>query len=125
MTLLLDTHALLWWLDDPKLLSKEARRAIRDSRNRVYVSAVVAWEIAIKKALGKLAVPDNLDAAITANDFLELPISISHALGVMTLPDHHRDPIDRLLIAQALLEHHRLITRDTDIQNYAVPLIVA
>jgi len=125
MTLLLDTHALLWWLDDPMLLSKGARRAIRDGRNMVYVSAAAVWEIAIKKALGKLAAPDDLEAAMTANRFLPLPITIPHALAVLALPGHHRDPFDRMLIAQALHEKFRLVTRDEDIQKYAVPLIVA
>jgi len=125
MTLLLDTHALLWWLDDPKLLSKGARRAIRDGSNTVYVSAAAVWEVAIKKALGKLAAPDDLEAAMTANRFLPLPITIPHALAVLALPAHHRDPFDRMLIAQAIHEKFRLVTRDADIQKYPVPLIVA
>jgi len=125
MTLLLDTHVLLWWLDDPKLLSIGARRAIREGSNTVYVSAAVVWEIAIKKALGKLTAPDDLEAAVTANRFLSLPITIPHALAVLTLPGHHRDPFDRMLIAQALHEKFRLVTRDQDIQKYPVPLIVA
>jgi len=125
MTLLLDTHALLWWLDDPKLLSQGARRAIRDGSNTVYVSAAAVWEIAIKKALGKLAAPDDLEAAMTANRFLPLPITIPHSLAVLALPAHHRDPFDRMLIAQAIHEKFRLVTRDADIQKYPVPQIVA
>jgi PIN domain nuclease of toxin-antitoxin system len=125
MTLLLDTHTLLWWLDDPKVLSKGARRAIRDGGNTVYVSAAVVWEIAIKKALGKLTAPEDLEAAMTANRFLPLPITIPHALAVLALSGHHRDPFDRMLIAQALHEKFRLVTRDEDIQKYPVPLIVA
>ncbi len=125
MTLLLDTHVLLWWLDDPKLLSKAAQRAIREGGNTVYVSAAVVWEIAIKKALGKLTAPDDLEAPMTASRFLPLPITIPHALAVLTLPDHHRDPFDRMLIAQALHEKLRLVTRDQDIQKYPVPLIIA
>src|SRR5258707_12108504 len=101
MTLLLDTHAFLWWLDDPQKLSKAARKAIGDGNNTVYISAAVAWEITIKRALGKLEAPDDLEAAITANRFLSLPISIAHTQAVRSLPDHHRDPLDRLLIAQA------------------------
>jgi len=80
MTLLLDTHVLLWWLDDPKQLSKAARKAIQDGANPVYVSAAVAWEIAIKKALGKLDAPDDLEDVIEANHFLPLPITISQKM---------------------------------------------
>ena len=83
MTLLLDTHAFLWWLDDPQLLSKAARKAIGDGKNTVYVSAAVAWEIAIKRALGKLDAPEDLEAAMTANRFLPLPVTIPHALAVI------------------------------------------
>lgn len=125
MTLLLDTHVLLWWLDDPKRLSKDARKAIRDGTNVVYISAAVVWEIVLKKALGKLDVPDDLEEALDANRFLSLPITLPHALAVQTLPDHHRDPFDRLLIAQALHEGFRLVSRDADIAKYPVPLITA
>lgn len=76
MTLSLDTHAFLWWLDDPQLLSKAACKAIGDGKNTVYVSAAVIWEIIIKRALGKLDAPDDLEAAMAANRFLPLPITI-------------------------------------------------
>jgi PIN domain nuclease of toxin-antitoxin system len=125
MTLLLDTHVLLWWLEDAPQLSRPARKAIQDGQNTVYISAAVAWEIAIKKALGKLDAPDDLEEVMAANRFLPLPITIPHALAVQTLPDHHRDPFDRLLIAQALLEGFRLVTRDREIARYPVPRIEA
>ena len=125
MTLLLDTHVLLWWLDDPGRLSKAAREAIRDGANPVYVSAAVAWEIAIKKALGKLDAPDDLEAAMGANRFRPLPITFRHAMAVRSLPDHHRDPFDRMLIAQALHEGFHLVNRDLEIAKYPVPQIVA
>ncbi len=125
MTLLLDTHCLLWWLGDPAQLSKLAQKAIRDGRNTVYVSAAVAWEIAIKKALGKLEAPDDLQEVLKANDFHALPITVGHALATRLLPDIHRDPFDRLLIAQALEEGFRLVTRDPEIAKYAVPQILA
>jgi PIN domain nuclease of toxin-antitoxin system len=125
MTLLLDTHVLLWWLEDPKRLSRQARRAIQDGGNPVYVSAAVAWEIAIKKAIGKLDAPDDLEDVIEANRFLTLPITVPHALAVLSLPNHHRDPFDRILIAQALHEGFRLVNRDSEIAKYAVPQIVA
>jgi PIN domain nuclease of toxin-antitoxin system len=125
MTLLLDTHVLLWWLDDPTQLSKQAWKAIRDGRNTVYVSAAAAWEIALKKAIGKLRAPDDLEAALDANGFLPLPITVPHALALRLLPEHHRDPFDRMLVAQALYEGFRLVSRDADIAKYPVPQIVA
>lgn len=125
MTLSLDTHVLLWWLEDPQLLSKAARKAIADGKNTVYISAAVAWEIAIKKALGKLDAPEDLEAAIAANRFLPLPITIPHALAVASLPTIHADPFDRLLIAQARLEGFKLVSRDQHLAKYGIPHIVA
>lgn len=125
MKLLLDTHVLLWWLDDPRQLSKAARKSIQDGANPVYISAAVAWEIAIKKAIGKLDAPDTLEEALEASRFLHLPITIAHALAVRSLPGHHRDPFDRMLIAQALQEGLCLVTRDLEIAKYPVAQIVA
>ena len=125
MTLLLDTHTFLWWLEDPQLLSPAARKAIGNGANTVYISAVVAWEIAIKRALGKLDAPDDLETAIVANRFIPLPVTIAHALAVETLPHHHRDPFDRLLIAQARHEGFRLVSRDPRIPLYDVLHIIA
>lgn len=125
MMLLLDTHVLLWWLDDPGRISRAARKAIQDGANPVYVSAAVVWEITIKKELGKLDAPDDLEGVLEANRFLPLPITISHALAVRSLPDFHRDPFDRILIAQALHEGLRLVNRDAEIAKYPVSQIVA
>jgi PIN domain nuclease of toxin-antitoxin system len=126
MTLLLDTHVFLGWLNAPGRLSKAARKAIGDGKNTVYVSAAVAWEIAIKKALDKLEAPDDLQAAMAANRFLPLPVTIPHALGVRALPDIHRDPFDRLLIAQAKHEGFKLVSRDPHlVPSYDVAHIVA
>lgn len=125
MTLLLDTHVLLWWLQDPDLLARPAREAIRDGKTTVSISAAVAWEISIKKALGKLDAPDDLPTALAANGFLPLPVTIAHALAVQALPHHHRDPFDRVLIAQPLHEGFRLVTRDPAIAKYSVPQIPA
>jgi len=125
MTLLLDTHVLLWWLDDPQLLSNAARSAIADGKNTVYISAAVAWEIAIKRRLGKLEAPDDLEAAMATNRFLPLPVTIPHALAVYELPYHHRDPFDRLLIAQAIHEGFQLVSRDVHVPLYDVPHLVA
>jgi PIN domain nuclease of toxin-antitoxin system len=125
VSLSLDTHTLLWWLDDPQLLSRAAREAIEDGGTTVYVSAVVVWEIVIKRALGKLDAPDDIEAAMVANRFLALPMTVPHALAVRSLPDHHRDPFDRLLIAQARHEGLTLVTRDAHVVRYGGPLILA
>jgi PIN domain nuclease of toxin-antitoxin system len=125
MTLLLDTHVFLWWLDNPQLLSKPARKAIGDGKNTIYVSAAVAWEISIKKALGKLDAPDDVEGAMAANRFLPLPVTIPHALAVRSLPDVHRDPFDRLLIAQAKHEGFKLVSRDSNVPRYGVGYIIA
>lgn len=123
MKLLLDTHVVLWWLDDPALIEPAAQSAIADQANRVFISAAVAWEIAIKRALGKLTCPDDLEAAIRACGFLQMPVTIAHALATESLPPHHRDPFDRLLIAQAQLEGCHLLTRDPLIASYGIPVI--
>jgi len=101
---LLDTHALLWWLADDIRLADAARAAIADSANDAFVSAASAWEIAIKARLGKVSMPDDLGEQLAANSFTPLPVQLTHALAVRHLPDHHRDPFDRLLVAQAQVE---------------------
>ncbi len=125
MSLLLDTHALLWWLDDNPTLSREARASIGDPQHNVYVSAASAWEISIKKALGKLEAPGDLDAALSANAFQALPITVPHATAAGQLPNHHSDPVDRMLVAQANLEGLVLITRDESIAKYDVAVLKA
>lgn len=125
MNLLLDTHVVLWWLDDPVLLSEAARDAIAEPENAVFVSAVVAWEIAIKRGLGKLSAPADLKAAIQSSGFQQLPVTIAHALATESLPFHHRDPFDRMLIAQAICEGFTLVTRDSNISPYEVSVITA
>ena len=125
MTLLLDTHVLLWWLADAPTLSQTIRAVISNGKNLVFVSAVAAWEIAIKSALGKLDMPDNLEAALTANRFQPLPITIPHGLAVACLPHHHNDPFDRLLIAQAKVEGLTLVTRNEQIKKYDVAIMEA
>lgn len=125
MTLLLDTHVFLWWLDDPAQLSKAAAKAVGDGKNTIYISAAVVWEIAIKRALGKLDAPDDVEAAMAANRFLPLPVTNPHALTVQSLPDIHRDPFDRMLIAQAKHEGFKLVSRDANVPLYGVAHIVA
>lgn len=124
MRLLLDTNALLWWLADEGLTVK-AREAIADSANLVAVSAVSAWEISIKKALGKLAAPDDLEHQVQTGGFTPLPITIAHGVAAGQLPRHHDDPFDRMLIAQALAEGLTIVTRDKRFDEYSVALMPA
>jgi PIN domain nuclease of toxin-antitoxin system len=118
MIALLDTHILLWWLADHRSLSKTSRDLIREKADAVFVSAVSAWEIAIKKAAGKLRAPDDLEAALAENEFEVLPISLRHALAAGALPKHHDDPFDRMLVAQAFLEDMKLFTGDKRLAVY-------
>jgi PIN domain nuclease of toxin-antitoxin system len=122
--LLLDTHALLGWLADEGLTA-EARDAIADPANFVAVSAASAWEISIKKAIGKLAAPDDLEAQVQAGGFVPLPISIAHAVAAGQLARHHEDPFDRMLIAQARAEGLTIVTRDRRFDHYGVALLPA
>ena len=124
MRLLLDTHALLWWLADEGLTT-EARDAIANPANLVAVSAASAWEISIKKALGKLAAPDDLEQQVQTGGFLPLPISIAHGVAAGQLPYHHEDPFDRMLIAQAHIEGLTIVTRDKRFDVYGVALLPA
>jgi PIN domain nuclease of toxin-antitoxin system len=125
MNLLLDTHTLLWWLADDAGLSTEARATICDAKHVVYVSAATAWEISIKRALGKLNAPGDLDTAVSASGFREMPITFAHAEAAGQLPMHHSDPFDRMLVAQAKLEFLTLVTRDERMEVYGIPLVKA
>jgi PIN domain nuclease of toxin-antitoxin system len=119
MRLLLDTHIYLWCVKDDKQLSKKARTLIQDA-SEVYVSSASIWEAAIKAKLGKLSVQiDALARAITESGFLELPITTDHAAYVYQLPDLHRDPFDRMLIAQTISEPLRFLTADSFLQQYS------
>lgn len=122
--LLLDTHVLLWWLEDSDELSYGLKDQI-DSELEVYVSAATIWELAIKTSLGKLQLPDDLTELIDASGLSELPIRFRHADVAGRLPAVHRDPFDRMLIAQALTERLTLVTRDELIHQYDVPLLKA
>ncbi|MHB1444597.1 MAG: type II toxin-antitoxin system VapC family toxin [Acidimicrobiales bacterium] len=123
MSLLLDTHILLWWLSDDPLLPAVAREAIASPESEVLVSAATAWEIAIKRAAGRLDAPDDLLEAVGANDFETLPITAAHALAAGALPPHHSDPFDRMLIAQARAEGLTLISVDDRFPQYNVDLL--
>lgn len=124
MNLLLDTHVFLWAVDNSPELSSAARAAIVDGGNVVFVSAATAWEIAIKRAIGKLATPegDYLEE-LRVHRFTPLSITTEHALAVEKLPAHHKDPFDRMLIAQAQEEHLTIITRDQRLGLYDVKII--
>lgn len=119
MHVLLDTHIFIWWLNDDVRLSKKARLLIDDADD-IYISSASIWEAAIKVQLGKLDVDiDLLASAIASEGFIELPVSVKHAASVLTLPHHHRDPFDRILIAQAVSEPLRFLTADTSLQAYS------
>lgn len=125
MRLLLDTHTLLWVLAEPERLDATAREALRDGRNEALVSAASIWEIAIKRAAGKLRAPDDLIAVTAASGFGSLPITASHAHAAGALPLHHRDPFDRMLVAQARVESLTIVTRDQRLVAYGVDVLTA
>ena len=118
--LLLDSHVLLWWLSDDPSLGEKAKEHIRDGCNEIYVSAATTWEISIKQALGKLVAPDDMDKIVEDERFLKLPISLYHGQIAGRLPSHHKDPFDRMLIAQAQAEGLILVTTDPLFQEYGV-----
>lgn len=121
--LLLDTHAVLWSVGDVDRLSPTAREAIADGATSVYVSATSIWEIAIKRQTGKLRAPDELTTSIFEASFDELPISVAHAERAGALPLHHRDPFDRMIVAQAESEGLTVVTCDAQIAAYGVPVL--
>ena len=125
MNLLLDTHVLLWWLDDYPDLSKKAKDAISNGGNLVFISAVVIWEIRIKQSLGKLEIPSNFRNVLDSQPFEQLDITVEHAHAIGNLPAHHRDPFDRMLVAQTKVEHLTLVTRDIHLKKYKIPIIAA
>ena len=126
MNLLLDTQAILWWLTESSRLGLRARALIADPGNAAWVSAASVWEIAIKTSTGKLemkGLPDErLPHEFARHRFRELPVTITHALAVGRLPRHHADPFDRLLVVQARLEGLTLVTSDSVLSAYGVPI---
>ena len=123
MRLLLDTHVLIWW-DENARLSRAAREAI-ESADQVYVSAVSGWEIALKASLGRLKPVRTVAEAVADSQFEELPLRLRHTEALLKLPWHHRDPFDRMLIAQALSERLTIVTRDRAFVDYKVSLTTA
>jgi PIN domain nuclease of toxin-antitoxin system len=124
VSLLLDTHVVLWWLADDPSLSDEIKDKLDDEPD-VWVRAVTIWEIAIKQALGKIAAPMDLPERVRDSGFRELPIGFAHALTAGRLPLIHRDPFDRMLVAQASCEDLTLVTRDPLCQQYNVAILPA
>ena len=118
MNLLLDTHVFLWWCADDARLGPVERDAIRDPANDIYLSAVSVWEIMIKRALGRLRVPELPSAAAARLGLQPLPITVEHAEATSALPPLHRDPFDRMLVAQARLESLTLVTGDPAVRAY-------
>ena len=124
MTLLLDTHVILWWQRDDRRLKRAAREAIATA-DVVWVSAVSGWEVAIKTALGRLRLDEPFSALLSADDFTELPMTIAHTARLEQLPPHHSDPFDRMLVAQALTERATIVSRDRALAPYGVPMLWA
>jgi len=127
MNLLLDSHTFKWWRDEPSKLSPAAFAEISNTKNNVFLSVVTAWELQIKIALNKFTVKGGLEAAIKDeqqnNGFQILSIELSHALYIENLPLHHKDPFDRLLISQAIVENMTLVSADASFANYRVNLL--
>lgn len=119
--LLLDTHVFLWWQADDRRMKRAARDAVA-AADVVFVSAASAWEAAIKAALGRLTLPESIEAGVLASGFERLPISFAHAEEAGRLPLHHVDPFDRMLIAQARLEGLTLVTHDRQLEPYGVEI---
>ncbi len=124
MKLLLDTHVLVWWLTNDVTLPEAAREAIADA-SLVAVSAVSTWEISIKKAVGKLEAPDDVEHQVAAHGFTALTVTLAHGTAAGALPRHHEDPFDRMLVAQARFEDLTLVTRDKRLAAYEVPILAA
>lgn len=122
MKLLMDTHCWLWWFSQPELLSEEAIACIVDEANEVWFSVASVWEMGIKVAIGKLPLPEPLDSYISSRmvqlGARSLDISVNHAIQAAALPLHHRDPFDRLLIAQAQIENMTIVTADNMFSQY-------
>ena len=127
MKVLIDTHVFLWSIASPKKLSSRARSVIESGNNQVFLSVASLWEIVIKVQVGKLSLPDHaeryLRRRIAETDIEVLPITAEHTLKLFSIPDHHRDPFDRILVAQSLEEQIAIVTADTAVTRYSVQVI--
>lgn len=125
MRILLDTHILLWWLDDHPKLGQNARRVIADRQHQAYFSAASVWEASIKESKGLLRLSEDFDAKLAAEPFIPLSITHHHGRKAATLAPLHKDPFDRLLVAQCFLEGMTLVTQDKTLAGYGIMLIEA
>jgi PIN domain nuclease of toxin-antitoxin system len=127
MKALLHTHTFLWWVTNNPQLSLTTRSIIADRNNQIFFSVASGWEIAIKAQLGKLQLPDQLELfltnQLTVNSFVLLPIQLNHALHTYHLSNHHKDPFDRILVAQSQVENLPIMTLDSKIAQYGVTVI--
>ncbi len=123
MRLLLDSHAFLWWAEADPTLGTAARNAIADPANDVLISIAALWELVIKASLGKLALPDDVETMVVSQGFSVLSISFVHLRQFAALPRHHKDPFDRMMIAQALAEGIPIVTTDRRFAAYGVQVV--
>ena len=127
MNLLLDSHSFIWWREEPRKLSPTAFSEISNPNNNVFLSVATVWELQIKIAINKFTIKGGMENAVKDeqqnNNFQILPIEFSHALYLENLPLHHKDPFDRLLISQAIVENMTLVSADTNFANYQVNLL--
>ncbi len=123
--ILLDTHALIWWFNGDEKLGINAREQISNPENNIYVSAATVWEMSIKQQMGKLVAPEDIESKVEQAGFNSLPISLFHGQQAGKLPLHHKDPFDRMLIAQAQAEGLQILTKDEHFPAYGIRLINA
>jgi PIN domain nuclease of toxin-antitoxin system len=125
LKLLLDTHTMIWAFSEPRLLSAQARDAISTEENDVFVSVISSWEIAIKRSKKRLRAPEDLGDAVEAHQFRLLPVLLRHTKAIGSMPNHHGDPFDRMLVAQAIIDGLTLVTADRTMQRYPVAVLPA
>jgi PIN domain nuclease of toxin-antitoxin system len=125
LKLLLDTHTMIWALSEPRLLAPQARDAISAEENEVFVSVISPWEIAIKRAKKRLRAPEDLGDAVEAHQFQLLPVLLRHTKAIGPMPNHHGDPFDRMLVAQATVDGLTLVTSDRALRRYPVATLPA
>jgi PIN domain nuclease of toxin-antitoxin system len=123
MRLLLDTHTLIWWLEGSKEIGKSVATVLRSAENVKFISVVSIWEMRLKASLKKLDLPKNFRAVLDEQPIEQLPVLVDHAHAFGELPLHHRDPFDRMLVAQAIVEGLTLVTRDERINAYGIPIL--